>query len=68
MNGNASTAIGLLQLNTDVAFINAHVRKRLQILQSVVLLRAAAAILGGNSGHYSPDCYATRHKNGYDLD
>jgi hypothetical protein len=22
----------------------------------------------GYSGHYSPDCYATRHKNGYELD
>jgi cellular nucleic acid-binding protein len=22
----------------------------------------------GHSGHYSPDCYATRHKKGYDLD
>jgi len=22
----------------------------------------------GRSGHYSPDCYAERHKNGYDLD
>lgn len=22
----------------------------------------------GHTGHYSPDCYASRHKNGYDLD
>lgn len=22
----------------------------------------------GYTGHYSPDCYASRHKNGYDLD
>jgi predicted GIY-YIG superfamily endonuclease len=22
----------------------------------------------GHTGHYSPDCYASRHKNGYELD
>jgi predicted GIY-YIG superfamily endonuclease len=22
----------------------------------------------GHTGHYSPECYASRHKNGYDLD
>jgi hypothetical protein len=22
----------------------------------------------GYTGHYSPDCYASRHKNGYELD
>ena len=46
-SGNAGTAIGLLQLNMDVAFMSVLVMRRVQNLQSLILLRAVVAIAVG---------------------